>query len=176
MSCAKLHTISRARQRQRFRYAAIHHQSCFASLRFEASTSANNRSRSARRYKAWSSPTRISALSQATPSTCGTRSTSKDLPSKNASMKGAVNHYLSVCAKRGEEPERLFSGKLNLRLGTNLHRAAALAAAAKGESLNNWLVQVVESAARQDRRRKDAPFTKRPAKRGRTKTSRERSK
>ena len=45
------------------------------------------------------------------------------------SMKRAVDHYLSVCAKRGEEPERPFSGKLNLRLGTNLHRAAALAAA-----------------------------------------------
>jgi predicted HicB family RNase H-like nuclease len=92
------------------------------------------------------------------------------------SMKRAVDHYLSVCAKRGEEPERPFSGKLNLRLGTNLHRAAALAAAAKGESLNNWLVQVVESAAQQDRPRKDAAFAKRPAKRGRTKTSRERSK
>lgn len=92
------------------------------------------------------------------------------------SMKRAVDHYLSVCAKRGEEPERPFSGKLNLRLGTNLHRAAALAAAAKGESLNNWLVQVVESAAQQDRPRQDAAFTKRPAKRGRTKTSRERSK
>jgi predicted HicB family RNase H-like nuclease len=93
-----------------------------------------------------------------------------------ASMKRAVDHYLAACAKRGEEPERPFSGKLNLRLGTNLHRAAALAAAAKGESLNNWLVQVVKSAAEQDRPRKDAPFTKRPAKRVRTKTSRKRSK
>jgi predicted HicB family RNase H-like nuclease len=92
------------------------------------------------------------------------------------SMKRAVDHYLSVCIKRGEEPERPFSGKLNLRLGTNLHRAAALAAAAKGESLNNWLVQVVESAARQDRPRKNVAFTKQPAKRERTKTSRERSK
>jgi predicted HicB family RNase H-like nuclease len=93
-----------------------------------------------------------------------------------SSMKHAVDHYLAVCDKRGEEPERPFSGKLNLRLGTNLHRAAALAAAAKGESLNNWLVQVVESAAQQDRPRKDASFTKRPTKRVRTKTSREHSK
>jgi predicted HicB family RNase H-like nuclease len=93
-----------------------------------------------------------------------------------ASMKHAVDHYLTVCAKRGEEPERPFSGKLNLRLGTNLHRAAALAAAARGESLNNWLVQVVESAAEQDRPRKGAPGTKRPARRVRTKTSGERSK
>lgn len=65
-----------------------------------------------------------------------------------ASMRRAVDDYLSVCEQRGEEPARPFSGKLNLRLGPNLHRAAAVAAAAEGESLNNWLVRVVESAAR----------------------------
>jgi predicted HicB family RNase H-like nuclease len=93
-----------------------------------------------------------------------------------ASMKRAVDHYLSVCAKRGEEPERPFSGKLNLRLGTDLHRAAALAAAADGESLNNWLVKVVESATQQEQPRKRSSFTNRPAKRTRTKTRRERGK
>jgi predicted HicB family RNase H-like nuclease len=65
-----------------------------------------------------------------------------------ASMQRAVDHYLSVCEQRAEEPERPFSGKLNLRLGSELHRAAALAAAAEGESLNSWLVRVVESAVR----------------------------
>ena len=68
--------------------------------------------------------------------------------SLDASMHRAVDHYLAVCDSRGEEPERPFSGKLNVRLGTELHRAAALAAAAEGESLNNWLVRVVEDAAR----------------------------
>lgn len=69
--------------------------------------------------------------------------------SLEASMRRAVDHYLGVCAQRGEEPERPFSGKLNLRLGPELHRAAAVAASAEGESLNRWLVRVVESAARQ---------------------------
>lgn len=64
-----------------------------------------------------------------------------------ASMRRAVDHYLSVCEARGEEPERPFSGKLNLRLGPDLHRAAAIAAAAEGESLNAWLAKLVESAA-----------------------------
>ncbi len=54
-----------------------------------------------------------------------------------ASMRRAVDYYLSVCEQRGEEPDRPFFGKLNLRLGSELHRAAALAAAAEGESLNN---------------------------------------
>jgi predicted HicB family RNase H-like nuclease len=67
--------------------------------------------------------------------------------SLEASMRRAVDHYLSVCEQRGEDPERPFSGKLNLRLGSDLHRAATLAAAQEGESLNNWLVRVVESAA-----------------------------
>lgn len=93
-----------------------------------------------------------------------------------ASMKRAVDHYLAVCAKRSEEPERPFSGKLNLRLGTDLHRAAALAAAADGESLNNWLVKVVESAAHNAPPRKRSSFAKRPATRTGSKTSRERSK
>jgi predicted HicB family RNase H-like nuclease len=87
-------------------------------------------------------------------------------------MKRAVDHYLSVCAMRDEQPERPFSGKLNLRLGTDLHRAAALAAAAEGQSLNNWLVKIVDSAAHQQRQRRSPSFT---AKRGRTRTSRERN-
>lgn len=67
-----------------------------------------------------------------------------------ASMKRAVDHYLEVCAARGEEPEKPFSGKLNVRLGPNLHRAVAVAAAVRGESINSWLIHVVSSAAEQD--------------------------
>ena len=92
--------------------------------------------------------------------------------SLEASMHRAVDHYLAVCDSRGEEPERPFSGKLNVRLGTELHRAAALAAAAEGESLNNWLVRVVEDAARartesRPQRRPKSSVPKRPAKRSR---------
>ena len=64
-----------------------------------------------------------------------------------ASMRRAVDHYLEVCAIRGDEPERPFSGKLNVRLGSDVHRAAAVAAAARGESLNAWLARIVEEAA-----------------------------
>jgi predicted HicB family RNase H-like nuclease len=65
-----------------------------------------------------------------------------------ASMSHAIDHYLEVCEARGEEPERPFSGKLNVRLGSEVHRAATVAAAAEGESLNAWLARVVEEAAR----------------------------
>jgi len=67
-----------------------------------------------------------------------------------ASMHRVVDHYLEVCAARGEEPEKPFSGRLNVRLGTDLHRSVAVAAAARGESINSWLIHVVTSAAEQD--------------------------
>jgi hypothetical protein len=57
---------------------------------------------------------------------------------------------LEVCEARGEEPEKPFSGKLNVRLGSDLHRAVAVAAAARGESINSWLIHVVSIAAEQD--------------------------
>lgn len=90
-----------------------------------------------------------------------------------ASMRRAVDHYLSVCKRREEEPERPFSGKLNLRLGSDLHRSAALAAAAAGESLNNWLVRVVESAAHGEApSRTRRTFTTRARTKGSTKRNR----
>ena len=74
-------------------------------------------------------------------------------------MHRAIDHYLEVCATRGEEPEKPFSGKLNVRLGTDLHRAVAVAAAARGESINSWLIHVVSSATDQDP--KVIPLTRR---------------
>jgi predicted HicB family RNase H-like nuclease len=97
----------------------------------------------------------------------------ESVESLEASMRRAVDHYLAVCEERGEEPARPFSGKLNLRLGSELHRAAASAAAAEGESLNNWLVRVVESATRDvgtevsSRRAKTRPPRKKRSKRTR---------
>ena len=78
-----------------------------------------------------------------------------------ASMGRAIDHYLEVCKARGEEPERPFSGKLNVRLGSELHRAATVAAAAEGESLNAWLARIVEDAARNpEKPRKPATKTR----------------
>ena len=62
------------------------------------------------------------------------------------SMHRAVDHYLRVCQARGEDPDRPFSGNLHLRLGPELHREAAAAAAAEGKSLNTWITGAVESA------------------------------
>jgi len=83
-----------------------------------------------------------------------------------ASMHRAIDHYLEVCAARGEEPEKPFSGKLNVRFGTELHRAVAVAAAARGESINSWLIHVVGSATAKDP--KVIPLTRRETRGGKT--------
>ena len=61
-------------------------------------------------------------------------------------MSEAVDGYIAWCAEEGQEPEKPFSGNIRLRLSADLHRAAAIAAADRGESLNQFLVGAVEGA------------------------------
>ena len=58
----------------------------------------------------------------------------------------SVDDYLDFCAKRGESPEKPFSGKFILRLPTELHRRAYIQAKLEDKSLNNWVTKVVETA------------------------------
>ncbi len=55
----------------------------------------------------------------------------------------SMDEYLARCEEDGIEPKKPFSGKLNLRLGTELHAAVAAAAAAKGVSINSWIVEAL---------------------------------
>jgi len=56
----------------------------------------------------------------------------------------AVDEYLEFCAETGKQPEKPFKGSFNVRIGTDLHRKAALAASLRGISLNT----LVEDAIR----------------------------
>jgi len=55
----------------------------------------------------------------------------------------SVDDYLEWCAEDGVEPRRPFSGKLNLRLGSELHALVATAAATNQVSINSWIVRAV---------------------------------
>lgn len=55
--------------------------------------------------------------------------------------------FLEACQKRGVEPRKHFSGKLSLRLDPATHEAAVIAAAAHGQSLNQWATEAVRQAA-----------------------------
>jgi predicted HicB family RNase H-like nuclease len=59
-------------------------------------------------------------------------------------FKDSVDDYLAFCKKRGEEPDRSFSGKFNLRIPPELHAKLSCAAHLKGESLNNYIMQTLQ--------------------------------
>lgn len=61
----------------------------------------------------------------------------------------SIDDYLAVCAERGRTPDKPFSGRIPLRVAPEVHRAAVAAAKSEGISLNSWLAQAVEKAARQ---------------------------
>jgi len=54
--------------------------------------------------------------------------------------------FLDECARRGVEPRKNFSGKFVLRVDPETHEAAVVAAAARGESLNQWAAATIRQA------------------------------
>lgn len=59
-------------------------------------------------------------------------------------FKDSVEDYLAFCKERGEEPERPFSGKFNLRIPPDLHAKLSIAAQSRGESLNNYITKMLQ--------------------------------
>jgi predicted HicB family RNase H-like nuclease len=58
-------------------------------------------------------------------------------------FKASVNDYLAFCKKRGEKPDKPYSGKLIFRTTPETHRQLAIAAEMTGKSIN----QFIEEAA-----------------------------
>ena len=58
----------------------------------------------------------------------------------------SIDEYLESCKEDGIEPRKPFSGKLNVRLGPDLHQRVARSAAESGLSLNRWIMQALEKS------------------------------
>lgn len=58
--------------------------------------------------------------------------------------------FLDTCAAKGIEPRKHFSGKFVLRVDPAIHEAAALAAAAHGQSLNQWISEAIKLSTKAD--------------------------
>lgn len=58
----------------------------------------------------------------------------------------SVDDYLSWCKERGEEPDRTFSGKFNLRISPDIHRELTYLARKQNKSLNNFIAEKLEDA------------------------------
>jgi predicted HicB family RNase H-like nuclease len=61
-------------------------------------------------------------------------------------FRDSIDDYLAFCAERGEAADRPYSGKIPLRVSAEMHRRAAIRAAAEGISLNQWITRRIETA------------------------------
>mgnify|MGYP001140602271 CR=1 FL=1 len=59
-------------------------------------------------------------------------------------FRDSVDDYLTFCLKRGEPPEKPFTGKFMLRISPDLHRKVYVAAKQSGASLNTWIKTTLE--------------------------------
>ena len=59
-------------------------------------------------------------------------------------FKDSVTDYLAFCKERGENPEKPFSGKFEVRIQPELHELLYERAAEEGISINKLVIQVLE--------------------------------
>ena len=71
----------------------------------------------------------------------------KDVKGLVKEGKASLKVFLEACKEDGVDPRKKFSGKFVLRLDSETHEAAAIAAAAHGKSLNQWAVEAIKQAA-----------------------------
>ena len=62
------------------------------------------------------------------------------------SFRWSIDEYLTICAEKGRQPDRPFSGKMLVRATPELHRKATMRAAAEGVSLSQWVSRQIEAA------------------------------
>ena len=58
----------------------------------------------------------------------------------------SVDDYLEFCAKRGENPEKPYSGKFVVRVEPELHKKVTIEAHKAGKSLNVWVNDAISKA------------------------------
>jgi predicted HicB family RNase H-like nuclease len=62
------------------------------------------------------------------------------------SFQEAVEDYIETCKELGKEPNKTYKGTFNVRIGTDLHRDAAVFAASQNISLNDFVKNAIDYA------------------------------
>jgi len=70
----------------------------------------------------------------------------KSVEEVEQAFRDSIDDSLEFCEQRGEGPDKLFSGRLMLRLTPNLHRKVYVSASREGKSLNQWIAERLERA------------------------------
>ena len=63
-------------------------------------------------------------------------------------FRNSIDDYLEFCAERNVSPEKPYSGKFMVRIGPELHKAVATHAKIDHKSLNAWVHDILELAAK----------------------------
>lgn len=59
-------------------------------------------------------------------------------------FEGAIDFYIETCREEGTEPVKPYSGKMNLRMPSELHESIARVASALGVSINDTIIKGME--------------------------------
>jgi len=70
----------------------------------------------------------------------------KSVEELESAFKESIDDYLEFCAERGDPPDKPFSGRLMVRLPTELHRRLFVEAKEQGKSLNQWIAERLAKA------------------------------
>jgi predicted HicB family RNase H-like nuclease len=62
------------------------------------------------------------------------------------SFRESIDFYIELCTQNGEQPDKPFSGRFNVRILPETHRQIAESAARERKSLNQWVVEAIEQA------------------------------
>lgn len=57
----------------------------------------------------------------------------------------SIDNYLDMCTKYGKEPNKEYKGSFNVRLSPELHRALVLKAKNQNKTLNQYVVNALET-------------------------------
>lgn len=66
-------------------------------------------------------------------------------------FKEAVEDYLHTCKEMNKQPEKSFKGSFNVRISTQLHKDAAMIAAIKKISLNDYVKSAIDAAVNREK-------------------------
>ncbi len=67
-----------------------------------------------------------------------------DVKSLKTAFQQAIDDYLELCQERSTVPEKSFKGSFNIRVGSHLHRQAALYALSHDTNLNSLISNALE--------------------------------
>lgn len=70
----------------------------------------------------------------------------KTLGELKEDFRNAVDSYIDICLANGKTPKKPFSGKLILRMSSELHGQIAMAAADRGVTINDFINKTLMSS------------------------------